>query len=625
MSKQLVIPTIFTASEQVSGVVSKVQSSISSLASTAKLAGGVLAGAFAYDMGKQILDYQTAVQSFRTIVSDLSDTDFAKFTNEIKNVADATSASSTDVAKSFETIAGLNAEFAKTATGLGQVSQAAITLSKASRMELQPATEAMVGIMNQFGLSAEQADRTINVLAAGQAVGAASIANTAEAMNNFGAVAKGANITIEQSVALIQTMAKFGQMGADAGSRLRSAIINLQNAGVGYSSGAFKINDALAEMKGQLDKLATAKEKDEFLTAKFGKEGITAGKILLDNVGVYTDFTKAVTGTSEAQKAADINSSTLAESFTRLKNRMVTMITTSDGASLGLRVLGGIVDFLANNLGLLTTLVVAGGLAWFAYNAQVWYNVASTTALEFISGVMAVTQGVLNGEVLASKAGMFGAMIATHGLTAALWLATAAQTALNFVMNLNPIGLIITAIGALIAIFVLSSDRIKGWGLLWENMLLIAKGAWDIFTGAIELKLQGISYGFHAMLNSVITAWLWAQNKVGLITDKQYEDQKAKMAEGQAQRASAMNNTVAKIAGGALGVQVGAKGALNSLSVRTDEEMNALPVTPATQATTTNNYNSKPQPVELNIKAPKGYTVESNVNGGVSFNNYGTY
>jgi hypothetical protein len=492
-------------------------------------------------------------------------------------------------------------------------------------MELQPATEAMVGIMNQFGMSAEQADRTINVLAAGQAVGAASIANTAEAMNNFGAVAKGANITIEQSVALIQTMAKFGQMGADAGSRLRSAIINLQNAGVGYSSGAFKINDALAEMKGQLDKLATAKEKDEFLTAKFGKEGITAGKILLDNVGVYTDFTKAVTGTSEAQKAADINSSTLAESFTRLENRMVTMITTSDGASLGLRVLGGIVDFLANNLGLLTTLVVAGGLAWFAYNAQVWYNVASTTALEFISGVMAVTQGVLNGEVIASKAGMFGAMVATYGMAAATGVATAAQWLLNIAMDANPIGLIILAIGALIAIFVLSSDRIKGWGLLWENMLLIAKGAWDIFTGAIELELQGISYGFHAMLNGVITAWLWAQNKVGLITDKQYEDQKAKMAEGQAQRASAMNNTVAKIAGGALGVQVGAKGALNSLSVRSDEEMNALPVTPETQATTTNNYNSKPQPVELNIKAPKGYTVESNVNGGVSFNNFATY
>ena len=625
MSKQLVIPTIFTASEQVSGVVNKVQSSISSLASTAKLAGGVLAGAFAYDMGKQILDYQTAVQSFRTIVSDLSDTDFAKFTNEIKNVADATSASSTEVAKSFETIAGLNAEFAKTATGLGQVSQAAITLSKASRMELQPATEAMVGIMNQFGMSAEQADRTINVLAAGQAVGAASIANTAEAMNNFGAVAKGANITIEQSVALIQTMAKFGQMGADAGSRLRSAIINLQNAGVGYSSGAFKINDALAEMKGNLDRLATAKEKDEYLTAKFGKEGITAGKILLDNVGVYTDFTKAVTGTSEAQKAADINSSTLAESFTRLKNRMVTMITTSDGASLGLKVLGGIVDFLANNLGLLTTLVVAGGLAWFAYNAQVWYNVASTTALEFISGVMAVTQGVLNGEVLASKAGMFGAMVATYGMAAATGVWAVAQKILNYALKDNPIGAVITAITILIGLFVLASDRFKGFGELWTNVMGIAKGAWDMFTGAVELKMQSIAYGFHAMLNSVITAWLWAQNKVGLISDKSYEDQKAKMAKGQYDRMAGMQTTIGKVVGGYDAIKSNITEAGNRSYIRTDEEMNALPVTPATQATTTNNYNSKPQPVELNIKAPKGYTVESNVNGGVSFNNYGTY
>lgn len=624
--KPLIIPTIFSASSNVNQVVGGIKSSVSSLASTVKLAGGVLAGMFAYDAGKSIMDYEDALASFRTIVSDLGDKDFAKFKDEIKSVADVTKASSVDVAKSFETIAGLNADFAKSAEGLGMVSKAAITLSKASRMELQPATEAMVGIMNQFGLGADQADRAINVLAAGQAVGAASISNTAEAMNNFGAVAKGANITIEQSVGLIQTMAKFGQMGADAGSRLRSAIINLQNAGVGYASGSFKINDALAEMKANMDKLATAKDKDAYLTDKFGKEGITAGKILLDNIGTYKSMTDAVTGTSEAQKAADINTNTLSASIKKLQNKFTTFITTSDSAGIGLNILKGLIGFVADNFnGLVNALVIGTGI-WIAYNAQTWYAVASTTALEFVSGIMAVTQGVLNGEVIASKAGMVGAMIATYGLTAATWLMTAAQTALNFVMSANPIGLIITAIGILIGLFVLSSDRIKGWGLLWENVIQIAKGAWDVFTGAIELKMQAIAYGFHAMLNGIITAWMWAQNKVGLITDQQYADQKAKMSEGQTARANAMNNTVAQIAGGAKAIGGGVVGASNSLSIRSDEEMNALPVTPTT-ASTTNNYNttSSPQPIELNIKAPKGYTVESNANGGISFNNYATY
>jgi TP901 family phage tail tape measure protein len=624
MSKALVIPTIFTASEQISGVVNKAKSSLGGLASSAKLAGAALAGAFAYNVANDIMDYETAVASFRTIVSDLNDVEFDKFKNQIRDVAQITSSSSVDVAKSFESIAGLNADFAKTAEGLGAVSKAAITLSRASRMELQPATEAMVGIMNQFGLGADQADRTINVLAAGAAVGAASISNTAEAMNNFGAVAKGANVTIEESVALIQTMAKFGQMGADAGSRLRSAIINLQNAGVGYGSGKFSINDALAEMKKNLDALATPMQKDEYLTAKFGKEGITAGKILLDNVGIYKDYVKGVTGTNEAQKAAGINMETLASKLKMLKDNFTTFVTTSPIVSGALTVISGLVGVLADNLGLLINVGFTMVGLWVAYNAQTWYAVASTTALEFVSGILAVTQGVLNGELIATKAGMAGAMIATYGMTAATWLMTAAQTALNFAMTANPVGLIIAGLAILIGLFIATSDRIKGWGELWSNVVKVAQGVWSIFSNTIKLEMQGISYGFHAMLNSIITAWMWAQNKVGLITDEQYAKEKSKMAEGQSARMNGMIGTTNKIASGFESIGVGAKGAVKSLSLRTDEEMNALPLTTENQVTN-NNYNQKPAQVDLKVVAPKGYTVESSTNGGIAFNNYGTY
>ena len=58
--------------------------------------------------------------------------------------------------------------------------------------------------MNQFSLGAEQSERTINVLAAGAKVGAASIAQTSEAMVNFGSVAAGANLSVEQAVGAVQ-------------------------------------------------------------------------------------------------------------------------------------------------------------------------------------------------------------------------------------------------------------------------------------------------------------------------------------------------------------------------------------------------------------------------------------
>ena len=110
-----------------------------------------------------IKENEDAVAGFRTIVSDLNDTEFSKYQNEINNVASNTKRSTIDIAKSFETIAGLNAEFASTSEGNGAVSEAVSTLSKASRGELQPTAENLVGIMNQFDLSADQANRTINV------------------------------------------------------------------------------------------------------------------------------------------------------------------------------------------------------------------------------------------------------------------------------------------------------------------------------------------------------------------------------------------------------------------------------------------------------------------------------
>jgi len=223
--------------------ISETQKQMLSFASSAAIAGGVIAG-IGFSVNA-IKEYEDALASFHTIVGD--DKPFKIYTDEVNHVAKDTVKSSIDVAAAFEKIAGLNATFAETAEGIGAVSAAAITLAKASGDELGSSAESLVGIMNQFGFAAGEANRTINVLAAGAGVGAASITNTAESFVNFGSVAKGANISLEQSVGLIQTLGKFSVFGAEAGTKLRGSILKLQQAGVGYKSGQFQINDALEE------------------------------------------------------------------------------------------------------------------------------------------------------------------------------------------------------------------------------------------------------------------------------------------------------------------------------------------------------------------------------------------
>jgi TP901 family phage tail tape measure protein len=404
--------------------------------------------------GKSIMDYEDAIASFRTIVSDLSNVEFSKFTDEVSNVANKTRRSTIDVAKSFEVIAGLNADFAKTAEGLGGVSEAVITLAKAGRMELGKSAENLIGIMNQFNFTVEESNRTINVLAAGQAVGAASISQTADALTNFGAVAKSANITIEQSVGLIQLLAGKGQLGAEAGSRLRAAIVKLQAAGVGYSSGVFNITDALTELKKQYDALRTPMERDAMLTKTFGLESITTGSILLNNIGVFNEFTKSVTGTSEAQKAAEINSATLINRLNELVNKFVNYITTLHQTSTGLQMVTGFVGWLTDNMGWLLDIAIPLIGAILAVKTVIWgmataakIAAAWTWALEFAAGVAAVTNGTFATSCFASSAGMYGMAVAAGVAEAAQWL-------LNYSLLGFPILWIIAGVALLIAIIV---------------------------------------------------------------------------------------------------------------------------------------------------------------------------
>jgi TP901 family phage tail tape measure protein len=413
-----------------------------SFASTAA-ASAAIVGGVSFSV-KSLKDYENALASFRTIVSDLSDKDFAKFEDKIGEVAKETRKSSIDVAASFEKIAGLNATFAETSEGIGAVSKAAILLSKASKDDLGVSAENLVGIMNQFSLGALEADRVTNVLAAGQAVGAASISQSAEAYKNFGSVAKGANITLEQSQGLIQTLAKFSVVGAESGTKLRGSILKLQQAGVGYKSGQFKVNDALEEARAKIDKLKTAKQKDAALTKMFGAENISTGRILLSNIEIYKKYTEGVTGTSEAQKAADINSKTLTVAINELKSAWINMLTGSNKAKSGLNAVRKVIVFITDNL---DTIVSIGTkvLLFFA----VWKTllIASRIALIGYNVVLGIT-GALSGT---ASIAIGANSVALGAYKVTLWLATAAQYALNVAMSLNPVALVVVGVLALVA------------------------------------------------------------------------------------------------------------------------------------------------------------------------------
>ena len=421
------------------------------MASSAAVVAGVIATA--RFSATSIMEYETAVQSFRTIVSELNDIDFAKFKDAITDVAKESGKSTTDVATAFEKIAGLNAKFAETPAAIAAVTSAAITLSKASRDELGVSAENLVGILNQFSLGATEANRTINVLAAGQAVGAASISQTSESFKVFGAVAKQSNLSLEQSVALTEVLASKQIMGAEAGTALRGTLVRLKASGLGYKSGLFDTRDALEEVNAQYEKLKTSKEKDALLDKVFGTINLTTGSILMNNIGLYDEFTKGVTNTSEAQKAAGINSNTLSTLLDRLKDKWITMITTSEGAGVGLNKVKDIIRLVTDNLDQIVSVginVIKFFALWKVANIAMKGLMIANNVLLGIQNALRLESTALLGT---NTVALTASAIAHDVMAASIAISTGNMAAFNAVMMANPIGATILALALLAGAF----------------------------------------------------------------------------------------------------------------------------------------------------------------------------
>lgn len=387
------------------GTLNDVQGEIFAFTKRAALVSAIGAGV-GYT-GKAMMEFEDAVAGFRTVVSELNDTQFNKFREQIRTVALDTRKSSIEVAQSFELIAGLNEKFAETATGLGAVSKAAITMSKAARMALPNASENLVETMNTFQLGPEMAMRAVNVMAAGKRFGASEISQTSEALQRFGAQAYAANISIEQSTALIQVLAAQGKKGSDAGTALSAVLGRLQAAGLGYRNGVFNINTALDDLQNRYKSLGTEQLRSAYLTNLLGQEHKNAGIVLLAGIEQYKYFEKAVTGTNEAERAAAINTNTLSNRLSELRNKWINITTTAPQAGSAMAKASKIVQFLTDHLdGVVTVLglAVSGFIAYKAYMIGSMIvtktMTAATLAYQFVMGAAAAVTGTMNTNLL---------------------------------------------------------------------------------------------------------------------------------------------------------------------------------------------------------------------------------
>lgn len=501
-------------------------------ARSAAIAGAVIGGVtFSTNA---LMDYETQLKSFKTIVSDLSDKDFAVYQKGLNQVALDTRKSAIDTAMAAEKIAGLNAKFAETSKGIAAVTEASILLSKASRDELGTSAESLVGIMNQYNFAADQANRTVNTLAAGTAVGASSIKQTAEAFVNFGAVASSANVTLEESVALIQTMGKFSIFGSEAGNKLKGVLLRLQKAGVGYASGQFNINDALAETQRRLDKLKTPLARDRMLIKLFGAENISAGKSLVSSIGLFKEFTQQIgEKNTAAMDQAAINSDTLRNRLDELKNTWVNLLVSNQGATDGLTQAKRAVVFLTDNLSTIVSIGIKVLAFFAAWKAILLVTRAGLFAYNVALGIYNAITGTATIYTASQTVAMNAQAVAARAVAAAQWLWNAAMSA-------NPIIWVIAGIAALIGIVVLAIRKWNEWGAalsvflgplgLVLSVIMSVRRNWDMIVQSFQSGglIGGIKAIGKVLLDAVLMPVQQIVSLIGKVTGAQWAADAAK-------------------------------------------------------------------------------------------------
>ena len=354
--------------------------------------------------------------------------------------------------------------------GLMRLQKETITLAQAGGLEMAEAATAMAATINQFGLEASDANRVINVLAAGSKYGAAEVADLAQSFKVSGATAAAAGLSVEQTAAAIEVLSQMNMKGSEAGTALRNIILKLQTTlGVDLS------NVGLATA---LDGLKPKLQDTTYLAKVFGAENIAAAQYLITNAQAVDEMTAAVTGSNVAQEQAAIRTDTVAEKMKQIQARiddvkislfdmtggltgyvsalgetgvmisqMIPLLSLMKGAMIKLMgITGGIAVALGTNLVGGIKVVVA---AWpaFALNAQ------------FVLGILAQ----MPARLMATVKGLAAMRVATVAATVKQW-------ALNAAMYANPVGLVVAALASLVAGFVLAYKHCDGFRSMVDRL-----------------------------------------------------------------------------------------------------------------------------------------------------------
>lgn len=384
--------------------------------------------------------------------------------------------SAAEILDAFMLVGSAKPELLGDKEALKAVTEEAMRLQAAAKdITLNEAVDSLTLSLNQYGAAADQAGRFTNVLAAGSQAGSANIASQAKAIRNAGTAAASANVPIEQTVALIETLAYRGIKDEVAGTGLKKFFLILQ-------TGADETNPKIVGLDKALENLKNKNMDAGAIKKMFGEEGYNTASVILQNTKMVKDFTAAVTGTNVAYEQAAINSDTAQAKLEQARNKMKlaaidlgeklnpALTVSTNMLTNVLKYLPGLIDWCKKWGG--TVLWLSTILLVYATRLKIitaWYSIwnSLTKIATVLNLAYAASMNTLSGYTVTSFGNlrklsmlMQGHSVLLKSLRTATYLYAAAVQVLHgrvdlaakslkaawTIMSSNPIGLLVTLV-----------------------------------------------------------------------------------------------------------------------------------------------------------------------------------
>jgi TP901 family phage tail tape measure protein len=446
--------------DKVDSKAKKSAGSLTDAGNKAAVAGGLLAAGLGYATTKAI-DFEKQISAIGA-VSGATNRDLEALRAKALQLGSDTSFSASQAAQAMEELAKAGVS---TRDILNGAADATVALAAAGGVDLPTAAGIAANAMNLFGLTAKELPKVVDQIAGAANNSAIDVTDFGFSLAQVGAVAKLSGLSFQDTATAITAMGNAGIKGSDAGTSLKSFLQNLipttkqqielsKQLGLVTKDGKNQFFDqsgavkSLADVSGVLQNALKGMSKEQqlaTLNTLFGSDAIRAAAVLAgQGTQGFNDLSAALNKTS----AADVAAARLDNTAGKIEQMKGQLETAS--IQIGTALLPALLQ---------TVRVVSQLAAGFS-------NLSPTTQKTIITIV----------QVVAALLLIFAAVTKVIAIVKAVQVA---WIALNASFLFSPIGLIIIAIIALVAVFVILWVKFSWFRNFWI-------GTWNVIWGVLK-------------------------------------------------------------------------------------------------------------------------------------------